>query len=95
MTENVPHLNQTRSRFNHIGRRIVPQVMPLEIGYARPLHERAETASQPFIWLSGLGIEEQIFRPFFFGPGDETDDRFVSNFIQRNPAGFPTLGFSE
>jgi len=32
MTENVPHLNQTRPRFDHIGRRIVPQVMPFEIG---------------------------------------------------------------
>jgi hypothetical protein len=37
MTEDVPHLDQTRSRFDHIGRRIVPQVMPLEIGYARLL----------------------------------------------------------
>jgi hypothetical protein len=33
MTEDVPHLNQIRSRFNHVGRRIVPQVMPFE--YAR------------------------------------------------------------
>src|SRR5262245_21093138 len=95
MTEDIPHLDQTRSRFDHIGRRIVPQVMPLEISYARLLHERAETAAQPFVWPTGLGIEEQILRPFLFGPGDETGNRFVSNFIQRNPAGFPTFGFVE
>jgi|SRR5262245_19691955 len=95
MAKDVSHLDQARSRFDHIGRRIVTQVMPLEISYARPLHESAETASRPFVWLPGLGVEEQIFRPSFFGPGDETGDRFVSNFIQRNPAGFPPLGFGE
>ena len=95
MAKDVSHLDQTRSRFDHIGRRIVPQVMPLEISYASLLHERAETAAQPFVWLPGLGIEEQILRPFFFSPGDETGDRLVSNFIQRNPTGFPTLSFVE
>src|SRR5215510_14356947 len=95
MTEDVPHLDQTRPRFDHIGRRIVPQVMPPEICYTRLLHERAETAAQPFVWLPGLWVEEQILCPFFFGSGDETGNHFVSNFIQRNPAGFPPLGFGE
>ncbi|HEX5085162.1 MAG TPA: hypothetical protein VFY40_24260 [Blastocatellia bacterium] len=95
MTKDVPHLNQTRSRFDHIGCRIVPQVMPLEISNACQFHKRAETASQPFVRLPGLGIEEQILRLFFFSPGDETGDRLVSNFIQRNPTGFPTLSFVE
>ena len=36
--------------------------MPLEIGDARQFHERAETAAQPFVWLTGPGIKEQIFR---------------------------------
>ena len=65
MAKDVSHLDQTRPRFDHIGRRIVAQVMPLEISYARPFHECAETAAQPFVWLPGPGIKEQIFRLFF------------------------------
>lgn len=95
MTEDVLHFDQTRSRFDHIGRRIVPQVMPLEIGYARPSHERAEAAAQPFVWFPSLVIEEQIRRPSFPGFGDKAGNRFVCNFIQRNPVGLPTFGFSE
>jgi hypothetical protein len=81
MTKDVSHLDQTRSRFDHISRRIVPQVMPFEIGFARQFHERAKTAAQPFVWLSGFGIKEQILCPFFFGSGNKTGNYFVSNFI--------------
>jgi hypothetical protein len=51
MTEHVPRLDQTRSRFDHIGRRIMPKVMPLEIAYDRTIHERAEPATQLPWWL--------------------------------------------
>jgi hypothetical protein len=37
MTEDVPHLDQASSRLDHVGRRIVPQVVPFEIGYALSL----------------------------------------------------------
>src|SRR5215475_8261008 len=69
--------------------------MPPEIGNACLPHERAETAAKPFIRLTGLWIKEQIFRLFFFGFGDKTGDDFVSNFIQRNSAGFSNFRFSE
>src|SRR5262245_17512795 len=95
MTEDVPHFNQTRTRFDHVSRRIVPQVVPFEIGYARLLHEREKTAAQVFVWPPGPGIEEQIICPFCFSSGNETGDSFVSNFIQRNTARFSTLGSGE
>src|SRR5215475_3283997 len=69
--------------------------MPFEIGDARLLHERAEAAAQPFVWLTGPGIKEQIFRLFFSGSGNEAGNYFVSNLIQRNPAGFSTFSFCE
>src|SRR5882672_779010 len=71
------------------------QVMPLEIGNARQFHERAETAADPLVWLSGPGIEEQILRLLFFSSGNETGNHFVSDFIQRNPAGLASLRFCE
>jgi hypothetical protein len=76
MTEDVLHFDKIRSRFNHVSCRIVPQVVPFEIGYARLFHERPETSAQPFVWLPGLVIEEQILCPSFPVSGDEANFRF-------------------
>jgi len=83
MTEDVPHFDQASSRLDHVGRRIVPQVVPFEIGYARMLHQRAETAAQPFVWPTGLGIEEQILRPFT-GMSKVTKNRWTAQTITQS-----------
>jgi hypothetical protein len=85
MTEDVPHLEQACTRFNQIGRRIVPQVVLREISDACQFPECAETAAQVFVRLSDLVIEEQVFPTFLPSSGDELGNSFVGNFNQRNP----------